>query len=222
MISPSPRFATGERSSMGAVRGMSSTPVVSAPSMPFDVAAARFEVTVYEVQMPEDRIDDLDAQALEIKAATSQELTKALAKYGKTKVLYKIDQTVNLYGEHIMLNTSEPMITGSQMAGSGGFINSVTYQQVGLIVNLSATAPKDSEHKLFAQVNFQLSALADSGVELSPKVKASSTRSVQLSHSETPRFGKPVVLLNVSTSGGVENTQPMAYVVRYVFKEIKP
>jgi len=48
----------------------------------------------------------------------------------------------------------------------------ITYQQVGLLVSLSASTPKDSAHKLVAQVSFQLSALADSGVEISPQVKA--------------------------------------------------
>jgi hypothetical protein len=200
---------------------MSAPPARSAPPAPIDLAAAGLEVTVYEVQVPEERIADLEAQALETQAATPQALAKALAAFGKTKILYKIDQTVNLYGEQIMLNTSEPMVTGSRTSGPGGIMNSIAYQQVGLLVSLSASTPKGSAHKLVAQVNFQLSALADSGVEISPQVKATSIRNVQLSHSETPRFGTPSVLLNVSAPRGGDKGPPVAYVIRYVFRELK-
>jgi multidrug efflux pump subunit AcrA (membrane-fusion protein) len=57
--------------------------------------------SVYEVQVPENRVADLDARSLESKAATAQSLAKALAEIGQTKVLCKVDQTVNLFGESI-------------------------------------------------------------------------------------------------------------------------
>jgi hypothetical protein len=217
------RSSATERMPGSAPERMSSRQSLPAPRPPTDVAPARFEATVYEVQVPENRIADLDARALEAKAATSETLAKALADLGKTRVLNKIDQTVNLYGESIMLGTSEPMVTNTRMTASGQSLNSVTYQQVGLIVNFAASAPpKGSPRKgLDVQVNFQMSALADSGVEISPKVKASSIRTMHLNHSETPRFGKPVVLLSVSAPSG-DKVPPVAYVVRYVFSETKP
>jgi len=196
-----------------------------ASQTPGQIAPARLEVTVFELQVPEDRIADLDAQALEAKAATAQDLAKALAEFGKTRVLYKIDQTVNLYDESIMLGTSEPMVTGSMGRNSGPSINSITYQDTGLIVHLSAGAPLDRPpppaRELCVQVNFELSVLAESGVEISPQRKATRTRKMELRHSEVPRFGKALVLLNVSASGSDDEAQPVAYVIRYVFSEIK-
>jgi len=191
---------------------------------PTEMAPARFEVTVYEVQVPENRLAELEAPALEAKATTAQDLAKALGEFGKTKVLYMIDQTVNLYGESIMLSTSEPMVTGTSRMGPGPAINSITYQQAGLVVNLAASPPpQDPPRKqLPVQVNFELSALADSGVEIGPEVKATRIRNMHLSHSETPRFGKPLVLLNVSAPAGADPAPPVAYVVRYVFRELKP
>ena len=67
-----------------------------------------------------------------------------------------------------------------------------------------------------------MAALADSGVEIAPSVKAPRIRNLQLSHSETPRFGMPVVLLNVSASPGGDAAPPTAYVIRYVFREVAP
>jgi beta-lactamase regulating signal transducer with metallopeptidase domain len=191
---------------------------------PADIAPARFEATVFEVQVPENRVAELDAQALESKAGTAQDLAKALGEFGKTKVLYKVDQSVNLYGENITLGSSEPMVTSTRMDSAGNAINSITYQQVGLLINISANAPPpDAKRKgLDTQVNFHLSVLGDSGVELAHNVKAPATRNIELSHSETPRFGRPCVQLNVSAASGGATALPTAYVVRYVFSETKP
>ena len=71
-------------------------------------------------------------------------------------------------------------------------------------------------------MNFELAALADSGVELSQGVKATSIRNMQLSHSETPRYGKSLVLLNVSAPQGNAQATPVAYVIRYILRETKP
>ena len=116
------------------------------------------------------------------------------------------------------------MVTGTRMTESGQAINTITYQQVGLIVNLSANpVPPDAPRKLpDTQVDFRLAVLTDSGVELAPKVKASSARNVELSHSETPKLGKACVLLNVSAATGSAASPATAYVVRYVFNETKP
>lgn len=190
---------------------------------PARVAPARFEATVYEVQMPENRIPNLNAHVLEGRAKTEQEMAKALADIGKTKLLYKVDQTVNLYGENITLGTSEPMVTSTRMDLRGNAINSITYQKVGLMIRVSAKPPSPEAKRKApdTQVNFHLSALADSGVEVAHNVKASVIRNVELNHGETPRFGKPCVLLNVSTEGGGAATLPTAYVFRYVFSEAK-
>jgi hypothetical protein len=93
-----------------------------------------------------------------------------------------------------------------------------------LIINISASdPPADSPQKgLHAQVRFRLSALTDSGVELAPKVNARSIRSVELNHSEVPRFGRPCVRLNVSAASGGEGGPPTAYVVRYEFTKTEP
>ena len=116
------------------------------------------------------------------------------------------------------------MVTGVRRLEAGSTINTITYQHVGLIVSLAANPPvPDAPCKeLNVQVNLELAALADSGIEIAPQVKASRIRNLQLSHSETPRFGRPCVLLNVSAPPAGDKTPPVAYVVRYVFREVKP
>ena len=187
-----------------------------------EIAPARFEATVYEVVGAEDRLAALQASALETKAATAQDLAKALGEFGTVRVLHKIDQTVNLHGESIVLGTREPMISGSSIGPGGRTVNSVTYQETGLRVNLSAsTAPEGPANKVLSvQVNFELSVLAESGIEIAPQAKASSIRRMDLRHSEAPRFGKPLVLLQASAPGAAGKTPAAAYVIRYLFGEM--
>ncbi|MGA2556249.1 MAG: M56 family metallopeptidase, partial [Verrucomicrobiota bacterium] len=111
---------------------------------PTNVAPARFEATVYELDIPENRIAELDAAALESSAATPQLLAAALGAFGTPKVLYKVDQTVNLYGENITLGTQEPTVSGTTMSPRGMRVNSLMYQNVGLIARIAAD-PRSAE-----------------------------------------------------------------------------
>ena len=222
---PAGGFSGGRVGGMGGGgfgRGMapSARPPATAPT---NVAPARFEATIYEMPMPEDRIAELDAVKLEAAAATSQSLAKALAQFGAAKVLYKVDQTVNLYGENITLGTQEPMVTSVNRDREGNPINSFSYTSVGLITQISATPHDGSKPTdLEVQLNFQLSAVGSSGVEISSGVPASRIRTVALSQSGTPKFGKPTVLVTVSAAGASEKAPPVAYIVRYLFTQPKP
>jgi beta-lactamase regulating signal transducer with metallopeptidase domain len=191
---------------------------------PTNVAPVRFEATVYELEIPENRIADLDAAKLESAAATPQSLTGALAAFGAPKVLYKVDQTVNLYGERITLGTQEPMVTGASMNAQGMRVNSITYTSVGLITSIAAAAPRGGSRSAEpdVQLNFHLSAIAPSVVEIADGVPASRIRTVALSQSGTPKFGKPSVLVTVSAAGAGEKSLPVAYIVRYQFTQPKP
>jgi hypothetical protein len=179
---------------------------------PTETAPARFEATIYEVRVPEDRIASLDARSLEAKAGTAQSLTKALAEFGQTKVRYKVDQTVNLFRDRITLADNEPMATGPRT------------QKVGLIIELSASAPaSDGKRKVpNTLVVLCLKEPDDGSFELPPGVGIKPVRIISLRHSEVPRFGQPCVQLNVSAGTSEPAAQATAYVVRYVFSETWP
>ncbi|MCP5519977.1 MAG: hypothetical protein H7A46_00345 [Verrucomicrobiales bacterium] len=191
-------------------------------SPPTKIAPARFETTVYEVRLPRARISQLEAPALESKAATAGSLAKALGEFGDTQVLYKVDQTVNLCGETIRLGTQKPVIAGTRVMPTGQAINTVTYQEVGLIVKLAANPPPvHADRGSFpVQLEFELSVLEESGIEIAPSVPAFQTKQLQLSHGAAPHFGKAVVLLSVSAGTGSDQVFPTAYVIRYVFHKV--
>jgi hypothetical protein len=206
-----PASAAGPSSSF-TLRSRTSDGSEARPPAPTEAAPARFEATVYEVRAAEDRIASLDARALEAKAGTAQALTKALAEFGQTKVLYKVDQTVNLFGDRIALTDNEPMVTGPRI------------RNVGLRIDISASAPaSDGKRKVpNTQVVFHLATLDDRSFELEPTARVKPVRIINLRHSEVPRFGQPCVQLNVSAGTGEPAAQATACVVRYVFSETRP
>jgi beta-lactamase regulating signal transducer with metallopeptidase domain len=216
-------FASGGSGGIrrGGMGGFTPPPTPATP--PTNVEAARFEATVYELEVPENRIADLDAVKLESSAATPQALATALGAFGTPKILYKVDQIVNLYGENISLGTQVPLITGALDDGSGKPRNLISYTSVGLVTRISA-APSNAIKPPVPQVqlNFILSVLADSDVPISDTVNGKNIRSVQLSQSGTPTFGKPTVLVTVNATDANAKTRPVAYIVRYRFSQPTP
>ena len=196
----------------------------SAPSGAADAKTAHFEAAVYEVQVPAARAGELDGNTLAAKAATAEDLRKALADLGPTKILYKIDQPVNLHSENIHVGSREPFVTNTRMTESGATINTIQYQQVGVIINMRAgPPPKDSKRRdPDVQMKIELSTLCDSGLEIGPKTKAVTIRSVSIDHSEPLQYGRPFIMLNTSYPPQGEKASPVAYVVRGVFSKVQP
>jgi hypothetical protein len=178
------------------------------------VLPAHCQVTVYEVQAEAARFGELDGKALAAKAATAESLLSALSAVGTARILYRIDQQVNVCSERIMLGGSEPVVTGARTTSSGQVIKSITYQNVGLIVQLKAKA---ASKEPMVTMNVELSALTPSDTEIAPGVKATSTRTVALEHSEPLQFGHPLVMLSVSSTSADPKVPPAAYVIRYLF-----
>jgi len=191
---------------------------------PADVSPARFEATAYEVQVPADRAGKLDAAALAAKAADPEGLRAALAEFGPTKVLYRVDQPVNLYSERIMIDSSEPVVTATRKTDTGRSINAVMHVHVGLSIAISGSQPpKESGRKgLDVQMMIQLAALGDSAVEVGAGGKTSAVRTVSIDHGEPVQYGRPLVMLNVTYPAKDEKGNAHAYVIRYVFNEMKP
>ena len=194
------------------------------PKAPAEIAPARFEATAYEVLVPADRAGKLDSAALTAKAADPDDLCKALAEFGPTRILYRVDQPVNLYSENIMIGSREPMVTATRKTDTGQSINTVQYQQVGLIVNISAgPPPKDSDRKgPDVQMKIELAAIGRSDAEVSPQAKTAVIRNVSIDHSEPLRFGRPFVMLNVTYPPKDEKGSVVVFVIRSRFSEIKP
>jgi hypothetical protein len=81
--------------------------------------------------------------------------------------------------------------------------------------------PTEGDHRQPTVVmSVNLSALAPSATEIGAGQKASAMRNIKLEHSEPLEFGRPLVIMAVSSSSVVEQVTPAAYVIRYLFSRL--
>jgi hypothetical protein len=180
---------------------------------------AQFQATFYEVHPAADRAGALDASALASQAASADSLLKALADSGTSRILYRIDQPVNVFSDQIVISTNAPLVTGTRMSSTGRAMNSMAYQRSGVSVSLSAQAsPKDARGEgTNVAMMVQFSTPTPGEIEMAPGQKATVIKSLSLQHSESLEFGKPRVALAVGLSSAGDHAAPIAYVVRYLF-----
>ncbi len=191
------------------------------PGRPADVLTARFQATILEVEAGADRLPQIENLARSKRVLSAQELQRTLSNQGPTRVLYSFDQPVNVYSESIHLGSSEPVVINSRMTDPGRAINSIQYQDVGIIIRLSAQSPpRDAERKgPDVTLAIELSALALSHVEIAPGRKAVATRKMSLDHTETLALGQPRTMLLVHSASTDPQTPPTTYVVWYLFAQ---
>jgi hypothetical protein len=197
-----------------------------------EILSAQYQATVYEVHAAAERLGNLDAKALARQAATSETLLAALAQTGKARLLYRIEQPVNVFSTRIIIGSSEPVISGTRNTTTGGTVNSINYQNVGFIVQLSAHGPPKDQDTAAPIVTsaIKLSVLSAGEKEIAPGQKASVIRAMSLDHSEALELNRPQVLVAISSNAfssfrrsadgnkaGETPTTPVAYVVRYQF-----
>ena len=156
LIGPSSEAQEGRISGPAARPGSEAEPGQRARGTPFgtgmlpspEILSAQFQATVYEVQAAAERLGSLDDKVLTRQAATPETLLAALAQTGKPRLLYRIEQPVNVFSTRIIIGSSEPVISGTRTTTTGGTVNSINYQNVGFIVGLSAQGSAEGpEHR---------------------------------------------------------------------------
>ena len=135
-------------------------------------------------------------------AATPETLLAALAQTGKARLLYRIEQPVNVFSTRTIIGSSEPVIAGTRTTGMGNTINMIRYQNVGFIVQLSAQGPPKDQNSTAPMVTtaIRLSVLSPAEKEIAPGRKGSAMRVMSLDHSEALELNRPHVLLAISSN----------------------
>ena len=180
---------------------------------------AHFQATVYEVQTTPEQVSSFDGKALTSQADTAETLLKALSEKGKARILYRIDQPVNVASERIQIGEKQQVVTGKRVMANGQSINSITYVNVGVLIQLSTRDPAGDQAQRTPEVSLsaELSALTESDKELTSGVKMITPRNLKFEHSEALQFERPSVTLSISSASSEDQAAPVAYVVRYRF-----
>ncbi len=179
-----------------------------------EVLSARFRATVYELQSA--RANTLVVTSLAHQAATSESLLRALNRFGAARILYDIDQPANVFSEQILVSSSEPVKVAAKLPPNSSL---TTYVNVGLILGLSAEIPRRGDRNAKPPVSLlaRVSTLGQSQAGLNRKAPV---RSARLKQSEPLEFGQARVMLGTNSNPVTALTEPVTYVVRYVFDEL--
>ncbi|HUU93960.1 MAG TPA: hypothetical protein VM238_22425 [Phycisphaerae bacterium] len=185
------------------------------PSDLRELKSARFQATIWETRLPAERIGKVDAKTL----ASADDIQRALEALGATRALYQIDQVIDLAKAQIKVGKREPFVTGTRTTQAGGTINMVEYQEIGVIVQVSA---KPTDRGPAAKVEVEMSALTDSATPIAEKVPAVSIHHGTLRHNGPVELGRPVVMASVDASTRDAQGRAIAYVCRIVFSAPAP
>jgi hypothetical protein len=179
---------------------------------------AQFQATVYEVEAATNRLPTLDGKAL-VRAATPELLLAALRDAGKPKILYRIDQPLNVFSDQVVIRTNKTVVTGTRMGRDGKPINSYTSHNMGVSVRLSAQAPPKNAKREGPDVtvSFNVAADAPGTTELGLGQMAMSFPMISQEHNEPLELGSPRVMLAMGSPAAAEQAKPFVYVFCYQF-----
>jgi len=189
--------------------------------IPADASSARFRATVFELRIPDNRIAQFDAQLIGSKTGTAEDFEKALKKFGEVKVLYRVDQAVSLKeADKIAVMSKVPVVTARRKAAGGQAINSVQYQEVGVIFRF-AEPSKGAATRSGHQLDMDLAVAGDSATPITPGVIAPNFRSVQMSQGGLTEFRKPYVMASIDSATRDKDQTSVAYICRVVLDPVQ-
>lgn len=182
----------------------------SAPEAPALGPSCPLEVTVYEVHVPAERLDDLSVAALAPAANTATAFEQALSAIGDATPLYRIDQPVRVDGDRIIIGASVPMVASLEPGRDGSRTMTLSYQEYGAILNVTG-APDGSSTSL----SLELAARTDSGVTTGMGA-APVMRTATMGHQSAIRPGRPIVIVSADAGAPAADGRAVAYAARIV------
>ena len=192
----------------------------TAPST--NTLTAQLQATVYEVEAATNCLPALDAAALQ-NASTPERMLQSLNEAGKPRVLYHIDQRVNVFSDLVMIMTNVPMVTAVRPGSDGEALKSYTYSNRGLRIGLSAKPPPQEAKRKGpdVKVSFNLAGEAASDSELGLGEPCVSCPVIAQEHNEPLELGRSRLMLAMGSASATGRAKPFIYVICYQFSPPK-
>lgn len=183
-----------------------------------DFASVRFRAEVYELRLPQERAAALDPDRLAAAAGSRRELLNKLKQLGTAKLLYQVDQAVDLNtSTPIRVGARVPFVMAARPTQTGQVIRTVRYEQMGAEFNVAGKPVTDVEAPVMrVQIDVEISAISDSGAHVSEKVPARVMRKVTLAHRGAVTLGRPITMMSMDSSAPAKDERAVAFVVRIV------
>ncbi|HVP12182.1 MAG TPA: secretin N-terminal domain-containing protein, partial [Phycisphaerae bacterium] len=156
---------------------------------------AQFDMTVFQAVVPRDQIVGMQAARLADKAQTCESLQAALSSMGRTKTLYRAEQTITLGEEtKLTMGSQAPFVRGTQVSNTGAVTSQVEYEKLGCTATVKGVWQDEPSDRGEATVDIEMKALADSDVEIGNGVKAPVFRAITEKFAGSIKAGQPLIL----------------------------
>jgi hypothetical protein len=188
------------------------------------LSSARFQATVYKLRVPAAKAAQVDANTLTTKAATPEDLLKALAELGRVQTMYQVDQAVGLDAGRILVGANVPVVTGTRQMVSGETIRRMQYQSFGAAFTVSVGPAKDAGRK-GADVAVSISGAVPTGKQAgaeSGRAPPEAARKMELAYNGPAAFGRPFVFAAVDSTAPDSEGNSTVFVCRAVLGEVRP
>lgn len=171
--------------------------------------AVRLRATIYELRVPADAIDQLDAARL-----AEADFAEPLPGLGDPRALYRVDQTVSLAGDQIVVGAEEPTVTNTRVTDRGQTLSRIEYSSLGAIVafNAERTGPRG----LRVTCTIELSAKSDGPAANSGGMTHPVIRRANMSLKGPVELGETSVLISADASSLDKDGNAVVYVARLV------
>ena len=179
---------------------------------------AQFQATVYAVEPATNRLPALDFKALE-RARTPELFLSALNEAGKPKVLYRIDQPVNVFSDRSPDHDQQADCDRNQKGagrGAGQLLHLPTHGSQHSVIG-PATAEEAIHQAPDVTVSFNLSDESPGSTDLGLGQMVGGFPVISQEHNEPLELGRPRVILAMGSSAAAEQAKPFVHVIRYEF-----
>ena len=199
----------------GAAGGLG--PIEPTPLTSADFSSVRFQAVLCQVRLPPERVVEIDPDRLA--AGGVKGFVAKLSAIGTSRVLYRLDQTVDLHTtSRIRTGSRVPFVTNARMTQTGRTVRAIEYVRAGVNCRITPKPVKDTDPPCMqAKVEIDLTTAADSRVSVSEKVKAVAMHSVTLLHAGPVALGRPFVMVATGPAGQGKDAEAVAFVCRAVF-----
>jgi len=175
---------------------------------------ATVDVTLYQIQLPTEKLATLSMEELQAAATDPAGFYKHLSGLGECSVNGRLREQVNLRnGAELNSGASVPFLTGSQVLKSGQRNTSIEYRDIGNKVRISGAPSASGGGSVSLKI--ETSALPKSDVEIGDSIRAPAFQKFVLVFDGHYESGRPIVTVS-SNPINSSNTKAMLGVARVV------
>jgi hypothetical protein len=181
----------------------------------------RFQATVFQVELTNQRAVELDAKRLTASGATPAELYKVLHEFGSTQVLYRVDQAIDAHAK-ICITGDAPYVTGTSTTAAGQTSTAVARERLGAQFEIVVRpAGEQAPGCVGLSLHVEITCLTSSVVQTAKDVTAPVFRRIEQSSGGLIELGKPLVLVSVDGASTTESDKTLAFVSLVVLNRLR-